>query len=200
MHKPISSLLLALSLASCSGPSTNTPWQQAAISNYLQQTLATTATYQPVRWGPVTTWRMDTIAKVDLPMTQQRLLDAMAVVRHDSAGYALVERTAAQFGTPAADVALVKQRYLASARDRDSCRAQLRQLIATQGDTTVAFYRLAHTYTFKNEQGQQEVDSVQFNVGKQGVIVPLDFVRISPPTPEIDMQEAPLAPPVLKRN
>lgn len=194
MQKLINSLLI-LALVGCSEPAANLSWQQKAVSSYLQETLASPATYRPIRWGPATAWRMSAIAEADLPMARQRLLDAMTVVGHDSAGFALVAQTAAQLGTPATDVALVKERYLASARDRDSCRAQLRQLAATQGDTTLVFYRLAHTYTFKNAQGQQEVDSVQFNVGKQGVVVPFKSVLISPPATEINLLEAPLAPP-----
>lgn len=76
-------------------------------------------------------------------------------------------------------------------------RADLRQLVASRRDTTLVFYRLTHTYRFQNEQGQAEVDSAAFNIGKQGQVVPLYFVRLSPPasTAPADSLSPPAPPP-----
>lgn len=199
MHKLLlSSGLIVLGLASCS-PSPDGPWQRAAVTAYLQDTLhVPAASYEPLRWSQVETWRLNRVAQDDLPLARQRLQGVAAELAHDSAGYALVARTAAQFGTSPADVALVKRRYLTGVRYRDSTRAEFRQLVASQRDTAVAFYRLTHTYRFRNEQGQRVVDSAAFNVGKQGQVVPLYFHRISPPVPAAPRDALAPPPPDMK--
>ncbi|HEX8327725.1 MAG TPA: hypothetical protein VF629_09305 [Hymenobacter sp.] len=186
---------MALGCVSCMSSTADAPWQQAAVTSYLQQDLAVPASYQPVRWGPITSWRLGAIAKSDLPMARRRYVDAAAAVRHDSADFELVAQTAAQLGTPASDVALVEKRYRNSARERDTCLTQFQELIAAQNDTTLVFYRLAHTYTFKDEEGQTIRDSVQFNVGKQGVVVPFRSFRIAPATTESTSPASSLPPP-----
>jgi hypothetical protein len=202
LRKFIGGGLVAIGCASCTSPSSDTVWQQAAVTAYVQKNLAEPASYQPVRWGPITAWRLGTVAKADLPMARQRYLDAVAKVQHDSAGFALVTQMGAKFGIAAADVALVEDRYRSSARERDTCSAQLRQLVATQNDTTLVFYQLVHTYAFKDEKGRTVRDSVQFNVGKQGVVVPLEYYRISPrdkaPHAPASSLPPPPAPPALK--
>lgn len=195
MQKTLFGGLLTLGLVGCA-PSQPASWQHAAVTAYLKQSLAVPESYQPLRWSKLVAWRQDRVAQDDLPSARQRLQEVAAELAQDSAGYALVARTAAQFGTPAADVALVKQRYLTGVRYRDSMRADLRQLVASQRDTTLVFYRLTHTYRFQNEQGQAEVDSAAFNIGKQGQVVPLYFVRLSPaPAAQADSLSPPPAPP-----
>lgn len=179
MPKILLGSLVTLGLVGCS-PSPTTPWQQAAVTAYLQKNLGVPGSYQPLRWSKVAVWGLDSVAKADLPSARQRMRDVAAELAHDSADYALVARTAAQFGTATADVALVKQQYLRGVRYRDSTRADLRQLVASQRDTTLAFYRLTHTYRFRNEQGQLQLDSADFNIGKQGQVVLLHFHQLPP--------------------
>lgn len=199
MHKTLLGSLITLGLVGCS-PSPAIPWQQAAVTAHLKQTLPVPDSYQPVRWSKVVAWSLGNVAKANLPLARQRLQGVTAELAHDSAGYALVARTATQFGTSTADVALVKQRYLTGVRYRDSVRAEFRQLVASQRDTTLAFYRLTHTYRFRNEQGQVVVDSAEFNIGKQRQVVPLQFQRTSLPAPtaQADSLSPPPPPPDVK--
>ena len=180
MQKTLPGRLIILGLMGCT-PSPTTPWQQAAVTDYLKQSLAVPESYQPLRWSKLVAWHQDRVAQADLPLARRRLQEVAAELAQDSTGYALVARTAAAVGTASADIALVKQRYLTGVRYRDSMRADFRQLVASQRDTALAFYQLTLTYHFRNEQGQTEVDSAAFNIGKQGQVVPLHFDRISPP-------------------
>lgn len=196
MQKTLPGSLLTLALCGCSHlPAA--PWQQAAVTTYVKQLLPVPDSYQPLHWSKMVVWRTDSLATNALPLARQQLREVAAELAHDSAGYALVARTAAQFGTSAANVALVKQRYVRGVRYRDSIRADWRQLVASQRDTTLAFYQLTHTYRFQNAQGRLQRDSADFNIGKQGQVVLLHFHRIPPPAPttQVDSLSPPSPPP-----
>ncbi|MGI4736991.1 MAG: hypothetical protein ACRYG7_17615 [Janthinobacterium lividum] len=192
MPKLLLGSLITLGLSSCSHTPPAT-WQRAAVTTYIKQLLPVPDSYQPLHWGKLVVWRVGSVAKADLPLAQQELQGVAVELAQDSAGYALVARTATQFGTSAADVALVKQRYLKGVRYRDSTRVKFQQLVASQRDTTLAFYRLTHTYRFQNEQGQWQRDSAEFNIGKQGQVVLLHFHHISSPAslPQVDSLSPP---------
>ena len=145
--------------------------QQAAVSAFIRANLPDSTSYEPVRWGKMAAFRARDAAALDLPDASRRYVAATAKLNHDSAGYVLVSTTAQQFHTSDQDVANVQQMYQQALANRDSARAALRRVVASQNDTTRLGYRLAHVFRANTSEGKLTLDSAGFLVNLHGVVI-----------------------------
>lgn len=167
--KPFSvGLLMGSLLSACSPTPAPDAATRAGISKFVKACLPVPASYESVRWGQPEIMRRNTFADDVLASYRERYHYVQDQVCRDSADYALMAASRKDAAISAQDVALVKQRFIASAELRDSWRATVWKTIANRHDTTRVGYQLRHVFRARTAEGQVVLDSVGFIVYDNG--------------------------------